>query len=173
MVLVSDAMDAGTAPQERTRPRQGMLLAVIVLIVVGLDQLTKFIVRNTIERGESVPEGWPVRLVYYTNSGAAFGILQGATTLLAITSVLGIGLIVIYIMSPGFARPLMRAGFAFMLGGAIGNLIDRVLRGEVDDFIKFPNFPAFNVADSAINIGVALVIWTLLTDDSPEKSSSN
>lgn len=153
--------------------RELALLAIIVGSVVAFDQLTKFIVRNTIERGDSWPADWPVKFVYFTNTGAAFGMLQGATTLLAITSLLGIGLIVIYIMSPGFASPLMRAGFAFMLGGAIGNLIDRVLRGEVDDFIKFPNFPAFNVADSAINIGVALVIWSLLTDPGPEKSSSS
>lgn len=156
------------------RGKDGLLLAVIVAAVVLFDQLTKWVIRNNIDRGESIPDGWPVRLVYYTNSGAAFGILQGATPLLAITSVVGIGLILIYILSPGFAKPLMRVGFAFMLGGAIGNLIDRVARGEVDDFIKFPNFPAFNIADSAINIGVALVIWTLLTDDGKEpKSSSN
>jgi signal peptidase II len=62
----------------------------------------------------------------------------------------------------------MRLGLALMLGGAVGNLIDRVKDGEVVDFIKVPNFPAFNVADSAITIGVLLLAWAMLQE--PEAS---
>ena len=60
-----------------------------------------------------------------------------------------------------------------MLSGALGNLIDRVAHGEVTDFLKVPNWPAFNVADSAISIGVVLLLWTLLRDDSPGTPSSS
>ena len=84
------------------------------------------------------------------------------------TSVIGMAAIVIYLFNPGFAHPLMRLGLALMLGGAVGNLIDRVKDGEVVDFIKVPNFPAFNVADSAITIGVLLLAWAMLQE--PEAS---
>jgi signal peptidase II len=87
---------------------------------------------------------------------------QGAGPLLAITSVIGMAAILVYLFNPGFAHPLMRAGLALMLGGAVGNLIDRLWKGEVVDFVKAPNFPAFNVADSAITVGVALLLWTMI-----------
>ena len=102
--------------------------------------------------------------MHYSNSGAAFGILTNAGPLLAVTSVIGIVAIVVYVMNPSFAHPVMRAGLALMLGGAIGNLIDRVKSGEVVDFLKLPNFPAFNVADSAITIGVVFLLWAMLLD---------
>jgi len=102
-----------------------------------------------------------------TNSGAAFGIFQGAGPLLILTSVIGMAAIVIYLFNPGFAHPLMRLGLAVMLGGAVGNLIDRVKDGEVVDFIKVPNWPAFNVADSAITIGVLLLAWAMIREPQP------
>ncbi len=80
------------------------------------------------------------------------------------TSIIGMTAIVIFLFNPTFAHPLMRLGLAFMLGGAVGNLIDRVKDGEVVDFIKVPNFPAFNVADSAITIGVFFLIWAMLLE---------
>ena len=80
-----------------------------------------------------------------------------------VASVVGAALILVYLFNPGMASPLVRAGLALMLGGAIGNLIDRVGDGEVVDFIKFPEWPAFNVADSAITIGVIILVWALVT----------
>jgi len=132
--------------------------------VVILDQLTKWIIRGWLERGETYSLIWPLKIVHVTNSGAAFGMFQGAGPLLVITSVLGMFAILVYLFNPGFAHPLMRFGLAFMLGGAVGNLIDRVSEGRVVDFVKVPNFPAFNVADSAITIGVFFLIWALMFD---------
>jgi signal peptidase II len=136
----------------------------IAAVVVLFDQLTKWAIAGWLERGESFPEGWPVRLVHITNSGAAFGMLQDSGPLLVIVSSIGIAVILIYLLNPGFAHPLLRLGLCLMFGGAVGNLIDRVFAGEVIDFVKFPNFPAFNVADSAITIGVLLLIWVILFD---------
>ena len=138
-------------------------LGVAVAIVVG-DLLTKWIIRTRLDRGDAWPDpDWNVRIVHFTNTGAAFGILEGAGSLLVVASVVGVALILVYLFNPGMASPLVRAGLALMLGGAIGNLIDRVGDGEVVDFIKFPEWPAFNVADSAITIGVIILVWALVT----------
>lgn len=143
------------------KPRDAWFF-VLVAAIVGLDQLIKWIIRNNLALGDVWPGDWPVKIVHITNSGAAFGIFQGAGPLLVVTSVIGMAAILIYLFNPGFAHPVMRVGLALMLGGAVGNLIDRVYAGEVVDFIKFPHFPAFNVADSAITIGVLLLIWGML-----------
>lgn len=141
--------------------------------VIGFDQLTKWVMSSWLERGESWPEGWAVKFVHVTNSGAAFGILQDSGPLLIITSVIGAAAILIYLLNPSFAHPMLRLGLAFMLGGAVGNLIDRVFAGEVVDFIKFPQWPAFNVADSAITIGVLCLLWTVIFQEEPEPRESS
>ncbi|MGI8925037.1 MAG: signal peptidase II [Tepidiformaceae bacterium] len=150
-------------PRVAVRPRDGWFL-ILGAAVVGLDQLSKWFIRENLLRGDTWPDGWSVHIVHVTNSGAAFGILQDSGPLLAITTLFGMVAILIYLFNPGFAHPLMRAGLALMLGGAVGNLIDRLNSGEVVDFVKFPRWPAFNVADSAITIGVLLLIWTLTFD---------
>lgn len=152
------------APMPLPRPRAADLafLGVAALVVVG-DVLTKWAIRDGVARGGAWPDpDWNVRIVHFTNSGAAFGILEGAGALLVVTSVVGAALILAFLFNPGMASPLVRAALALMLGGAVGNLIDRVGDGEVVDFIKFPEWPAFNVADSAITIGVAMLVWALL-----------
>ncbi len=138
-------------------------LTLAAAIIVG-DLVTKAIIRARLDRGDAWPDpDWNVRIVHFTNTGAAFGILEGAGPLLIVTGVVGVALIAVYLFNPGMASPLVRAGLALMLGGAIGNLIDRVGDGKVTDFIKFPEWPAFNVADSAITIGVIILVWALVT----------
>lgn len=168
--------DVSTRGQGRPRPafhpRDGWLFLVSA-IVVAADQFTKWLIRNQIELGGARLDIGLFKIVHVVNSGAAFGMLQGAGALLAVTSLVGMAAIFVYLFNPAFAHPLMRAGLAFMLGGAIGNLVDRVRVGEVVDFLKVPHFPAFNVADSAITIGVMLLLWTLLTDSEPSKRASS
>lgn len=159
-------------PRLAIRPRDGWFLA-LAAAIVGLDQLTKWVIRGWLERGEAYSLVWPLKIVHVTNSGAAFGMFQGAGPLLVITSVVGMVAILVYLFNPGFAHPLMRLGLAFMLGGAVGNLIDRVSEGRVVDFVKVLNFPAFNVADSAITIGVFLLIWALMFDTTPDPKPGN
>lgn len=167
---MEDASSRTPAPAPAARPRPALRprdawFFVVAALVVALDQFTKWVISNWIVLGDAWPNyDWPVRLVHITNSGAAFGMLQGAGPLLVVTSLMGMAAIIIYLFNPGFAHPLMRGGLALMLGGAIGNLIDRVANGEVIDFIKFPNFPAFNIADSAITIGVLLLLWGMLRE---------
>jgi signal peptidase II len=171
--------DASTRTPARARgsrlalkPRDGWFFAIAAGLVV-LDQLTKWFIRQAIERGDTWPSReWPLRLVHLTNSGAAFGMLQDAGPMLALTSLIGVVAVAVYLLNPGFAHPLMRVGLAAMLGGATGNLIDRVINGEVVDFIKVPHFPAFNVADSSITIGVLLLLWAM-TKEPEAKPAAN
>ena len=149
-------------------PRDGWFF-VVAAVIVAADQLVKWVIRDTVALGDRISVVWPLEIVHFTNSGAAFGMLQGAGPLLVMTSVVGMAAIVIYLFNPGFAHPFMRLGLALMLGGAVGNLIDRVKDGEVVDFIKVPNFPAFNVADSAITIGVLLLAWAMLQEPEAPK----
>jgi signal peptidase II len=129
------------------------------LIVIALDQLTKTLVRTYMDRGESWPDAdWLVKIRYVTNTGAAFGILQDQTTFLIVMAFVGLIAIYLYYRYPPFDHWVVPVAIGLMLGGACGNLIDRILHKRVTDFIDFPNFPAFNVADSAINAGIAVVI---------------
>jgi signal peptidase II len=127
--------------------------------VVGLDQMTKAIVRSSLEVGESWPdEDWFIKIHHVTNSGAAFGILRGETPFLIVMALIGVGAIYLYYRYPPFNHWAATLGIGMLLGGASGNLIDRVRMGRVTDFVDVGDFPSFNVADSAINIGVATII---------------
>jgi signal peptidase II len=143
----------------------------IAVAVIVLDQVTKALVRARLDLYREWPhEGWILRLVNVHNSGAAFGMLQGQTVFLVITSVVGVAAIVLYYMYPPLEHGLLRIALALQLGGAAGNLIDRVRSGQVTDFIKFDwwfiDFPAFNVADSSITIGVITILWFFLVIES-------
>jgi signal peptidase II len=141
----------------------------IVGAAIALDQVTKQIVDAQIGPGEAWPsEDWRVRIIRVTNSGAAFGMLEGEVGLLTVTSVIGVFAIGAFLRSPSFQHPLAYTALALMLGGAIGNLIDRIRLGYVIDFVKFPEFPAFNAADSAITIGVVLLLCHFLFNPQPQ-----
>jgi signal peptidase II len=159
---MEDASVRDLAPAPRRRPgvrvRDAWFLLIAAFIIL-LDQFTKWLIRQELARGDSWADIGVFKVVHITNTGAAFGILQNAGP-----SVIGMAAIFIYLFNPGFAHPLMRVGLALMLGGAIGNLIDRVRSGEVVDFLKVTRWPAFNVADSAITIGVLLLLWTMLRE---------
>ncbi len=134
--------------------------------VLGLDQLTKAVVSRTMEVGQYFPsDDWPLRLHYVTNTGAAFGILQDQTAFLIVTSIIGIAAIVYYWLSQRQPWPTALA-LGMMLGGAAGNLLDRVRLGHVVDFLSFPHYPSFNVADSSIVVAfVVLIGYHLLWEE--------
>ncbi len=129
------------------------------LAVIALDQATKGLVRANLERGEIWPDAdWPLRIRYVTNTGAAFGILQDQTVFLTVMAFIGLAAIYLYYRYPPFDHWIAPVAIGMMLGGAVGNLIDRVRLGRVTDFIDLPHYPAFNIADSSIFVGVAILI---------------
>jgi len=148
-------------------------------IIVVCDQLTKLMVVATFYHGETrqvIPGFFDVVLVF--NKGAAFGMLGGLSEdlrriTLAATTVLAVGTIIYLLFSEYINYPRARVALGLIIGGAIGNIIDRIRFGQVVDFLDFyvrdVHWPAFNVADSAICIGVGLL---LITSPKPETSSS-
>lgn len=102
---------------------------------------------------------------YVQNTGAAFGILAGQPLLLAIFAVLASALFVAMMRTTLRAHPLVPIAVGLVLGGALGNLLDRIRLGYVVDFVAVGGFPRFNVADSAITIGLMLMAWTALRED--------
>jgi signal peptidase II len=114
---------------------------------------------RTVARGESWPdEDWILRIHHVTNSGAAFGILQGQTGFLIVMALVGLVAIYLYYRNPPFDHWIASVAIGMMLGGAIGNLIDRVRFGRVTDYVDFLSYPSFNVADASISIGIAVLV---------------
>ena len=132
----------------------------IAALVVAADQVTKWLVRQHLQLGEQ----WPshsflhMRIINVVNDGAAFGMLQGHMPFLIVTSCIGLAAIVLYYVYPPMDHGLIRVALGMQLGGAIGNLIDRVRVGQVTDFINIGGFPTFNVADSSISVSIAAVL---------------
>ena len=136
----------------------------IAAAVVILDQLTKALVRAWLGEGETWPEGFElIRISHVENSGAAFGILQDGGPFLIVSSILGAVIVLIFLRAAPPGDRLYEAALALVLGGAVGNLIDRLFRGTVTDFIDPTHYPSFNVADSSIVVGVfALAVLSLV-----------
>lgn len=149
--------------QRLTRDAPFFLLAAAIF---AFDQLTKAVVRGSLAIGESWPsEDWLVKITHVTNSGAAFGILQGQGLFLTATAVIAIGAIVFYYVFPPLEHGLLRVALGLELGGAAGNLVDRLRFGEVTDFVDFPRYPEFNVADSSIVIGLIIIVGFFLLEE--------
>ena len=134
--------------------------ALVGLVVIGADQGTKQLVRDGIERGDSDPILPGLKLVHVHNEGVAFGFLSGSGWVVpAVTGVAMLGLLAFFALHR--RRPLIWLPVGLLLGGAIGNVIDRIAQGHVTDFLKIPKWPAFNVADIAITFGVLALLYVL------------
>lgn len=145
-----------------------ILLGGIALAIFLLDQVTKYLVLRNLEVNEAwnpIPALRPfVTITHVTNTGAAFGILPDKGTFLVLVAVLVIvGILVYYRYLPA-DRLLVRASLGLQLGGALGNLLDRLRYGHVVDFVDFKIWPVFNVADSAIVVGVLILAYHLLRE---------
>lgn len=138
-------------------------LLAIAGLVIALDQWTKHLVRTMIPYSEAwAPWDWLLpyaRLVHWQNTGAAFGMFQGMAIVFAILAVVGSVAILYYYPLVPKEDWLIRLALGLQLGGAIGNLIDRIrFNGAVTDFASVGNFAVFNVADASISIGVVLLV---------------
>lgn len=136
-----------------------LTLLIISLAIIFLDQITKRMVVDYMQLHKSIPLIKNIlHLTYIQNTGAGFGILKGWNTTLIFLSLIIIGGILFYFDKIIKEKP-MHIPIALILGGAVGNLIDRIFIGHVIDFIDFRIWPAFNVADSAITIGA---LWLII-----------
>jgi signal peptidase II len=147
---------------------------IIAAFVILLDQFTKWLIVSRMNYGDSITI--INNILYITshrNQGAAWGILQGQMWLFYVITLIVIAAIVFYIQRSAKGNPLLGMSLGLMLGGAIGNFIDRVWRQEVVDFIHTfifgYNFPVFNIADSALCIGVVLLMIQMLREERKAK----
>jgi signal peptidase II len=141
----------------------GLLLG-LAGIVVALDQWTKWLVRTNLPfEATWLPAGltWLspyARIVHWNNSGAAFGSFQNGNAVIMVLGLIVIGAILYYYPRVDASDWTLRLAMALQMGGAAGNLIDRFRMGRVTDFISVGSFPVFNVADSAITVGVVVLL---------------
>jgi signal peptidase II len=147
---------------ERARVRRTALLRAVALgaAVVGLDQLTKNTVAAGVAAGHERSLLPGIHLVHVRNTGVAFGVLSGGGAIVLACTLLALAALIAYFVAhPGRWGLWVPTGL--LLGGAIGNLIDRLMHGSVTDWIKLPHWPAFNVADMAITFGVIALLFVL------------
>ena len=133
---------------------------IVAAVVIALDQLTKHTVATGIAPGEEKKFLPLVHLVHVRNTGVAFSIFSGGGTLVLVFTLLALAMLVGYFARHP-ERPWLWVPTGMLVGGAIGNLIDRIANGAVTDFIKLPHWPAFNVADMSITFGVLALLWVL------------
>lgn len=147
------------------------LIAIIVSAVVALDQFTKWWAVSRLDDGSVIHVVWTLQFNLAYNSGMAFGRGRGWGPVIGVIAMLVVVTLVLSIRRHGDVRSNL--GVALVVAGALGNIIDRIfrgdgwLRGEVVDFIDFQWFPIFNVADIAVNVGGALLVWTYLRGARP------
>lgn len=135
-----------------------MILIIIFLLVLLADQYTKLIVQQDMLIGQSIPVIPKIfHFTYVQNTGGAFGILRGRTNLFIIISIIVILFIVYFMFKEEKKDYFVKVVCSLILGGAISNLVDRMRLGYVVDFVDFQVWPVFNVADSAISIGMVLL----------------
>ncbi len=153
-------MSAEATPSSRVRTVAVLRTLAVVAAVLVLDYVTKHTVATSTaaEEGRSVFLG--IHLIHVRNTGVAFGFFSGGGAIVLVITLVALGLLVAYLLRrPGRQGLWLATGL--LLGGALGNLIDRIAHGAVTDFIKLPLWPAFNVADMAITVGVLALLWVL------------
>jgi signal peptidase II len=171
-IMISD-----TPPDRSQRVRAYIFLASIAGLVLALDQWSKYLVRTELEVGQVwSPLAWLgvyARIIHWNNTGAAFGMLPSAGLIFSIVALCVSVAILYYFPRVPESQTAVRIALALQLGGAVGNLIDRVLLGTVTDFISVASFPVFNVADASITIGLALLLATMWVQDRRRRTQPN
>lgn len=163
--------------KEATTGRIAAIVAVIVAVVFTLDQITKEIMIRAIGPGaerttiEIIPGFFQFRFV--RNTGSSFGMFQGQSTIISILAIVAVSVLVFYYLRHGRNDWLIGVAIGMQVGGALGNLVDRFRHGYVVDFLDFPRFPVFNLADSAITIGVVLLMYALLFRNLPTSETES
>jgi signal peptidase II len=144
-----------------------VVFAGIALLVVVADQLSKWWIVSNLTLGEVFSDFGFFQVIRAQNTGAAFGIFQGHSLVFTIIDFVGIAVLLVLVLFLSrrwlfFDKMWVRSGIGLVLGGTIGNLIDRLRLGQVTDYLDFKVWPAFNVADASITVGVIILIFCIL-----------
>lgn len=155
------------------KAHRGLLWTLVILGVIVIDQVTKLLAVKFLKPVDTVPIIRDVlHLTYVTNPGAAFGMLKNNRWVFLVVSTVAIVLLGYYLYTKKNGHPLLCTALAFIVGGGIGNMIDRTLLGYVVDFVDFRliNFAVFNGADSFVCVGCAMMfLWVFLYADKEEE----
>src|SRR5439155_18541922 len=144
---------------------QWLGLSLIACAAVLADQLTKQLVASRLSLDEEVHILGPFSIHHVQNSGIAFGIFASATAVVIVLTTLAVGWMLVFFARSGARHPVLPAALGLLIGGSISNLVDRVRLGHVTDFLDLRYWPAFNLADSCIVVGVAILLAALVAAD--------
>ncbi len=154
---------------------QNLLSIVLAIVAVAVDQLTKWLVSTRMalySEIEIIPGFFSLQFVY--NTGAAFGMLRNGRWFFVAVAALAVAGILYYLRQPDSRHPVMRTALGLIMGGAVGNMIDRIATGRVVDFLLFYwrdyYFPNFNVADICVTVGVGLLFVHLMLVERKNKA---
>tara|TARA_Y100000588_G_scaffold50589_1_gene47560 strand:+ start:2968 stop:3573 length:606 start_codon:yes stop_codon:yes gene_type:complete len=146
----------------RTPIYRDWFLVQLALLVFLIDQFSKFVVRDQLLWRQSFPDTGFFRFTHTHNTGSAFGIFQDQNTALIFVSIIGVAILVLIYRSQVAPSGLLRLSLGLQIGGAVGNLLDRLRLGHVTDFMDVGDWPVFNVADASIVTGLVLLAYIFL-----------
>ena len=157
---------AGQVQSAETRKRspiyRDLLLIQLAVFVFLTDQFSKYLVRQILVLGESVPREGFLRITHTFNTGSIFGLFQGQNTPLILVSFIGVAVLILLYRTQRYPTGLLRLSLGLQLGGAFGNLVDRVRLGHVTDWVDVGPWPIFNVADASIVTGLVILAWLFI-----------
>ena len=154
-----------SADTPRTPIYKDFVLIQLAILVFVTDQFSKFLVRDLLLYRESFPATGFFRFTHTFNTGSAFGILRDQNTPLILVSFIGIAILIWIYRSQRVPTGLLRLSLGLQIGGAVGNLLDRLRLGHVTDFVDVGDWPVFNVADASIITGLVILAWIFLVAD--------
>ncbi len=142
---------------------QWLSLAAVAAAAVGADQLTKWIVTRRLELNEEAHVAGPFSLHHVQNSGIAFGFFASATSLVILLTMVAVVWMLYFFARSGSRHTVLPVALGLVIGGSVSNLLDRVRLGHVTDFLDFRYWPAFNLADTFIVVGVGVLLLALVS----------
>ena len=148
---------------------QWLILALVAGAAILADQLTKQVVGRTLALGDSVDIAGPFSIHHVENPGIAFGLFGSRTSLVIAVTAVAVGAMLLFFARSGRRHPVLPVALGLVLGGSIANLIDRIRLGHVTDFLDLVAWPAFNLADSFIVVGVAILFGALVLGDRSQR----
>ena len=148
---------------------QWLGLIAVALAALAADQLTKAVVSNNLALDESIHVAGPLSIHHVQNSGIAFGLFSSATAVVTVVTSIAIVWMIVFFARSGSRHPVLPAALGLVIGGSLSNLVDRVRLHHVTDFIDLKYWPAFNLADTFIVVGVTILLGALIVADRAPK----
>ena len=162
-----------SADTPRTPIYKDFVLIQLAILIFVIDQFSKFLVRDQLLFRESFPRDGFFRFTHTFNTGSAFGIFRDQNTPLILVSIVGVAILIMIYRSQRRPGNLLRLSLGLQIGGALGNLLDRVRLGHVTDFMDVGDWPIFNIADASIITGLVILAYIFLIAEPEDKKAAS